>query len=112
MAAIAGGAVYAGTASGELIALNLSDVIDVECDTAEAEPNLQGAQRAEWLDRLARDADNLRLVLDWCVNRGGDCEIGARMAGALDQFWNYAGRMSEGRKWLVGVLAPGAGANG
>ncbi len=78
----------------------------------EAEPNLQSGRRAEWLNRLAPDIDNLRAVLDWCVNRGGDCEIGAYMAGALDEFWNFGGRMSEGRKWLVGVLAPGTGANG
>jgi predicted ATPase/DNA-binding CsgD family transcriptional regulator/DNA-binding XRE family transcriptional regulator len=78
----------------------------------EAETHLQGAYRAEWLARLARDLDNLRAVLDWCVSRGGDCEIAARVAGALDEFWHYGGRMREGRKWLVGVLAPGSGVTG
>src|SRR5207302_5424551 len=35
-----------------------------------AEPELRGADRDRWLDRLDREHHNLRAALEWCVKEG------------------------------------------
>jgi predicted ATPase len=74
-------------------------------DLAErAEPHLHGPEQATWLDRLAREADNLRAALAWAVD-AGDAETGLRLAGALARYWWLAGHLSEGRRHLERLLA-------
>jgi tetratricopeptide (TPR) repeat protein len=63
-----------------------------------------------WLDRLEREHDNLRAVLGWAIEKGnaapGDeaVEIGLRLGGAVQQFWNTRGYATEGREWLGRLL--------
>src|SRR6266545_5244195 len=70
-----------------------------------AEPGLQSAQQAAALNQLDTEYDNLRLALAWSLGSGGDVSIGVQLAGALGNYWNIRGHMSEGRRWLEGALA-------
>jgi predicted ATPase/transposase/DNA-binding XRE family transcriptional regulator len=69
-----------------------------------AEPQIQGAEQAAWLDRLELEHDNLRAALSWAVAAGA-AEIGLRLAAALGEFWWPLGHVSEGRRWLAAALA-------
>ena len=68
----------------------------------EAAPLLTGPDQAAWLDRLARDHDNLRAAL---AAAGGAEAV--RLAGALWRFWHVRGYPTEGRQWSEAALARG-----
>ena len=68
-----------------------------------AEPHLRGAEPEEWLDRLAKDHENLRSALDW-FEAAEDAESVFRLAGALDGYWGERGHMPEGRRHLESAL--------
>jgi predicted ATPase/DNA-binding SARP family transcriptional activator len=74
----------------------------------EAEPQLKGPDQAQWLLQLEMEHDNLRAALAWCEVDVEGAEAGLRMAGALWQFWNIRGHLSEGRQWLSAVLSRAA----
>jgi predicted ATPase/DNA-binding CsgD family transcriptional regulator/Tfp pilus assembly protein PilF len=64
-----------------------------------AERELVGPNQAHWFERLEHEHDNLRAALRWCIdNRALD--MGARLGGALWQFWSTRGYPREGRVWL------------
>lgn len=74
-----------------------------------AEKELRGPAQAEWLNKLQSDRDNLRAALAWSAGDDGEksyerVEYGLRIAGALAQFWQIYGPLSEGREWLETVL--------
>jgi predicted ATPase len=48
----------------------------------EAEPELNAAGQAEWLERLARELDNLRTAVRW-LRESGETETYLRLAGGL-----------------------------
>ena len=76
-----------------------------------AEPHLTGMEQRAWLDRLEREADNLRLALDWFVERG-DVQSALRMGGAAWRFWQMRGYLFEGIQRMTAILAlPGADAD-
>ncbi len=81
----------------------------------QAEPELNGPQQAEWLDRLGGEHDNLRAVLGWTLGRPGGVPaeqgLGLRLAVALWRFWYTRGYLSEGRSWLETALLAGEGAS-
>jgi predicted ATPase/DNA-binding SARP family transcriptional activator len=70
----------------------------------EAEPQLVGAEQVAWLNRLEQEHDNLRAVLGWFIERG-EAAAGLRLGGALWRFWRTRGYLTEGRAWLVELLA-------
>jgi tetratricopeptide (TPR) repeat protein len=56
------------------------------------------------LDRLEREADNLRAALDW-LEASGETQLVLQLAAALDDFWGAKGHMAEGRRRLEDALA-------
>lgn len=70
----------------------------------EAAPQLTGPQQTAWLARLAREHDNMRAALDWCIG-AGETALGLALAAVLGQFWTLHGHLSEGRARLARALA-------
>jgi predicted ATPase/DNA-binding SARP family transcriptional activator len=84
----------------------------VACFLALAErigPLCTGAEQAIWLDRLAREIDNIRAALAWCRS-SGETQTGLRLWYALNGFWHRRGYRSEGYACAADLLAlPEAG---
>src|SRR5436853_6828512 len=70
-----------------------------------ADPQMKGSEQAAWLNRLAREHDNLRAALDWYQTAKEGAESGLRLAGALGRFWEVHTHWSEGRVQLASALA-------
>ena len=68
-----------------------------------AEPHLITPARREWVDRLQRELDDVRLVLSW--TREHDRARHVEIAGRLGWFWYSSGLWTEGRRWLEEALA-------
>lgn len=66
-----------------------------------------------WLADLARDHDNLRAALAYCLQapaaerqaNDGRVERGLRIAGAVWPFWQHYCYLGEGRAWIEQLLA-------
>jgi tetratricopeptide (TPR) repeat protein len=80
----------------------------------EAKPKLRGPEQAQWLERLESEHDNLRAVLEWCLedeeegagrNAVSSAEAGLRLSGALSVFWQTRGHVSEGRERSAAALS-------
>jgi predicted ATPase/transcriptional regulator with XRE-family HTH domain len=69
-----------------------------------AERGLESQQQLAWVDRLAREHDNLRAALQWTLDVG-EILFGLRLAGALWRFWDIRSFLSEGLDWLDRLLA-------
>src|SRR5262249_32844770 len=69
-----------------------------------AGPELPGTQQAARMERLEQEHENLRAVLQWSLEVG-EAELGLRLAGAVFGSWWTHGHLSEGRRWLEGLLA-------
>jgi len=65
---------------------------------------LRSVRQPEWLDRLKREYENLRVALKWSQDNS-KVELGLRLAGALGLFWYMRGYLSEGRAWLEELLS-------
>jgi predicted ATPase/DNA-binding SARP family transcriptional activator len=87
--------------SGEEVAIRKQHAASFLALAEKAEPELW--REASWLDRLDVDQDNLRSALEWCVENS--VEMGLRLAGALDWFWEIRGRWREARQRLETMLA-------
>lgn len=70
-----------------------------------AEPFLQAAQTAEWLDRLEDEDDNLRTAMQWSLNN--DPPMAVRLAVSVRNFWLLHSHLSEGYRWLKAALERG-----
>ncbi|MGI8967778.1 MAG: ATP-binding protein [Chloroflexota bacterium] len=74
-----------------------------------AELGLRGPAQHVWLERLERELDNLRAVMDWSLQQN-HYAFGLRLAAAVGMFWEDHGHLSEGRRRLETALVGGAGA--
>ncbi|MGI8812936.1 MAG: protein kinase domain-containing protein [Pyrinomonadaceae bacterium] len=63
-----------------------------------AEPFLQAAQSAEWLDGLEFEHDNIRAAMQWSLPH--EPQLAVRMAVALRNFWLLHSHLNEGYQWL------------
>lgn len=78
----------------------------------EAKSELLGPEQEVWLERLEEEHNNLRSSLTWFLQKAEEsfedseqsAVLGLRMAGALSQFWDTHGYVSEGRRWLQKAL--------
>ena len=68
-----------------------------------ANPELNGAAQAEWLELLQSEHDNFRAALTWS-HEHHQAELELRLAGSLWGFWHLRGLLSEGRGWLRAAL--------
>jgi predicted ATPase/transcriptional regulator with XRE-family HTH domain len=73
-----------------------------------AVPHFYAAEQLVWLARMDDELDNLRVVLQWLLNRD-QRERGQLLAGSLWFFWSIHSRVSDGREWLMRLLAGPAG---
>jgi predicted ATPase/class 3 adenylate cyclase len=53
----------------------------------------------EWIAPLARELDNVRAALSWCVTQQNDTLLGIRIFNALEAFW-WDAQPVEGRRWI------------
>jgi len=67
-------------------------------------PQLAGAEQGGLLDRLERDHDNIRAVLDRSVAKG-DAAVAIRLAFAVWRFWQKRGHLYEARRRLDAIAA-------
>jgi len=82
------------TESGEANVVNQRHA-EYYCALGEAaEPQLEAAQSADWLNRLENDHDNLRAALNWAAENYST--LGQRLAGAIWRFWWLHGHIREG----------------
>jgi predicted ATPase/DNA-binding XRE family transcriptional regulator len=56
------------------------------------------------LNRLMREHNNLRAVLDWLLEQG-ELQVGLRLTCHLRVFWESRGLVAEGAEWLERLLA-------
>jgi tetratricopeptide (TPR) repeat protein len=71
-----------------------------------AAPELSGPAQRRWLDRLEREHDNLRAVLDWATDHP-EPALAARLAFALWRFWQKRGYLNEARARLEAMASLG-----
>lgn len=69
----------------------------------QAEPALTGSQQAFWFNRLEAEHDNIRAALHR-VEQANQIEIGLRLSGAVQRFWQVRGYWAEGRQNLEKFL--------
>jgi predicted ATPase/class 3 adenylate cyclase len=72
---------------------------------AKAEPEFfRGVESGAWLERLDREHDNLRAVLQWSLDEPGAERQGLQLAAGLWRFWEIHGHLEDGRAWLERFL--------
>jgi non-specific serine/threonine protein kinase len=69
-----------------------------------AAPDLFGADQPMWLERLARDHDNIRSALTYAIAHGHAASA-MRLGAGIWKFWDVRGHATEGQKWLESALA-------
>ena len=69
-----------------------------------AEESHPSMPRAQWLPEVEVELDNARAAMTWALGKHGDPTLAARISGALRPFWNDAGFVGEGRRWLLAAL--------
>lgn len=72
----------------------------------DAEPELIGPRRAEWMARLDSEYEPICLALDWAAENE-EREAGLRLAGGLCRYWYLRGHVDEGRSYLERALQVG-----
>jgi hypothetical protein len=61
-----------------------------------------GPDQKQWLNRLDREAQNLRAALTWSL--ANDQRVALQLVASLWPFWMARGDLKHGREWLKRVL--------
>jgi predicted ATPase/DNA-binding SARP family transcriptional activator len=61
-------------------------------------PKIRGPEQLQRLDQFERELDNLRLAMEWGLQR--DIEAELKISAALLWFWHIRSKESEGIEWL------------
>lgn len=69
----------------------------------EAAPHLITRDRPQWVQRIQRELDNIRVAL--ACTREDDVAAHLRFLGNLGWFWYSSGLWTEGRRWFEGAIA-------
>jgi hypothetical protein len=69
------------------------------------ERELKGAGQVEWMERLGREHDNLRVAMGWLLDRG-EAERVAGIGWGVWWYWFIRGFLTEGQRWMERTLAP------
>jgi predicted ATPase/DNA-binding XRE family transcriptional regulator len=70
----------------------------------QAEPGMGGPEQERWLDRLELELENVRAALAWSCLDEGRHGTGLLLAESLRWFWLLRWHLSEGARWLEGLL--------
>jgi len=70
-----------------------------------AAPEVVGAHGLLWMERLATEYSNLRVVLAWSIPPQGQVDLGMRLAVGLLWFWIIRNEWGEGYLWLERAVA-------
>jgi predicted ATPase/DNA-binding CsgD family transcriptional regulator len=102
-------------ASGEMEAAQYAHAVYYLALAEEAEPEQVDIQQIAWVQRLEQEHDNLRVALEWMLERtetkrwvGGEKKQGEqalRLCGSLFWLWYMRGCLKEGRAFLKRALA-------
>jgi len=68
-----------------------------------AEPHLTRPEQLEWLAKLDADYENIRLALEWALDKES-AEQSLRLCAALGWFWSVRCYWQEGIRWLNSAL--------
>ena len=71
----------------------------------EAEPHLMGPEQKAWLEKLALDHPNINRALRTSLESRETIELGLRLAGALNRYWEVRSYLTEGYEQLQELLA-------
>ena len=71
----------------------------------EANHGLNGADQADWVQRMETELDNLRAATMLALGGGVDPFIAVKLAVAMQGFWMLRGYSTEGRKTVRAALA-------
>jgi non-specific serine/threonine protein kinase len=69
----------------------------------------RGPEQKAWLRRMEAEHANLAAAIGWSIETG-EVERGLSLAGTAWRFWEVRGYLSEGRRWLTGLLESGGAA--
>jgi len=99
------------TENGEMEATRQAHAACYLALAEQAEPEFAGPRQAMWLERLEREHENLRAVMQWSLEQAegdrGDSRsrgMALRLGGTLWQFWYMRSYFSEGRDFLERAL--------
>ena len=70
----------------------------------QADGGFRGVASESWLRRVAVEQNNVRGVLESCLQTAEAAPTAARIASSLWFFWHQSGALSEGRSWLLQAL--------
>jgi predicted ATPase/DNA-binding CsgD family transcriptional regulator/Tfp pilus assembly protein PilF len=73
--------------------------------------NPGATEQVAWMERLDREAESIRLALDWYAERGNPAAA-QRLCGDLVRWWDAHGWSSEARKQLARALEAGPAGDG